>query len=491
MLSARSTIVAMAVLFAALMPTVSFAGGGVFEVDRAFYPFSPSLIKWEKSAAGFTEPEVCAGCHPKQYDEWSGSVHALAFQDPIYQAELNKGFHAVGHEVTRQCEGCHSAAGVVTGEVKGPGISGLGRTALAGVSCDICHSISGVTHWQTPTHEPENGSFILNPGTDTGGNVTLIKRGPYAPAEGCGGGFHACAESPLHDQAELCASCHDVYHYETHFPLESTYLEWKHSPYAQKNITCQDCHMVDTGVFIRTADSFKKPQRAEYRHTFIAANYLLLYFAESAARRAGDEKLAMNFKQQYDAAVARLKAAADLELFPVYRFGVLAEVKVRVRNLRAGHNLPTSLTNIREMWLEVRVRDAGGNMIASSGGLESPGVLTSDTRIFNSDGMGPDFHFAVDPWVVTGFSRHDTIPPRGYRDVFVGVGPAKKPGPVTVEAKLRYRQADQKLVAKLLDEVPKDINMEKTYGIKYVPSLPVVDMAVKQASFASKEAKKQ
>ena len=84
------------------------AASTVFEVDHELYPYYPSLIKWNKSNAGFTEPAICAGCHPQQYEEWTGSVHALAFQDPIYQGELNKGFKAVGHEVTRQCESCHS-----------------------------------------------------------------------------------------------------------------------------------------------------------------------------------------------------------------------------------------------------------------------------------------------------------------------------------------------------------------------------------------------
>src|SRR3990172_11381265 len=149
-----------ATLIIAAFPAVS-AETGYFAVDRAFYPFYPSLVKWERSGAAFTEPGVCAGCHPKQFEEWTGSVHALAFQDPVYQGELNRGFKAVGHDVTRQCEGCHSPAGMATGEIKGPGLKGLSPMALAGGSCDTCHSVSAVTHWQTPTHEPENGSFVL------------------------------------------------------------------------------------------------------------------------------------------------------------------------------------------------------------------------------------------------------------------------------------------------------------------------------------------
>jgi hypothetical protein len=476
------------ILAAALVLAAAAAAAGAenyFAADREFYPYYPSLIKWEKSGAGFTEPEVCAGCHPQQYDEWTGSVHALAFVDPIYQGELNKGFQSVGHEVTRQCEGCHSPAGVVTGEIKGPGIKGLGRVALAGVSCDICHSISGVTHGRTPSREPENGSFILSPGRDTKDGPKLVKRGPDKPEDGCGGGFHECVESPLHDLADLCAGCHQVYHYEYHFPLESTYLEWKHGPYAQRDIHCKDCHMVEIAVFLQAADSFRKPASDEYRHYFSGANYLLHQLGGAAAKKAGDEKMAAQFAKKEQMAIEKLKAAADLELFPVYRNGALAEVQVRVKNIRAGHNLPTSLTNVREMWLEVTAKDASGAAVLASGGFDGSGSLVPGTRLFNSEGMGMDFHFAIDPWIVTAFSRHDTIPPRGYKDAWYAVAPAAKAGPVVVEAKLRYRQADQKVAQKILKSVPESIDLKKTYGIDGSVTVPVVDMVVKKASFDS------
>jgi hypothetical protein len=476
----RSTVCLFLSAIVLLSCGTVFAASTVFEVDHELYPYYPSLIKWNISNAGFTEPAVCAGCHPQQYEEWTGSVHALAFQDPIYQGELNKGLKAVGHEVTRQCEGCHSPAGVLNGEIKGPGLTGLSPLALAGVSCDICHSMSGVTHWQTPSHEPENGSFILTPGVDTKNGVTLIKRGSYKPSEGCGGGFHECTESPLHLQADLCASCHQVYHYDSHFPIEATYLEWKHGPYAQKEIMCQDCHMVDIEIFKRSADSFEKPTRLEYHHYFNGANYLLYYLAKGAAEKAGDKELAANLTQKYEMAVARLKSAADLEISPIYRDGRLTDVKVRVKNIRAGHNLPTSLTNVRQMWLEVTMRDEKGNVILSSGLLDEKGNLTPDTRLFNSDGMGKDFHFAIDPWVVTSFSRHDTIPPRGYKDVYYGVVPMKNIKHIFVDAKLRYRQAGQEEAEALLAAVPTDINLEAIYGLKKVPALPIVDMVEKK-----------
>ena len=86
---------------------LAMADSSVFKVDRQFYPYYPSLIKWEKSKAEFTPPSTCKDCHEKQYKEWNGSVHSLAFRDPVYQGELNKAVKAVGHEISRQCEGCH------------------------------------------------------------------------------------------------------------------------------------------------------------------------------------------------------------------------------------------------------------------------------------------------------------------------------------------------------------------------------------------------
>ncbi len=460
------------------------AASDVFPVDHEKYPLYPSLIKYNKSNVPFTPPETCGECHEQQYREWSGSVHALAFKDPVYQGELNKAVKAVGHEISRQCEGCHSPAGVVTGEIKGPGLAGLSPMALAGVSCDICHSVSGHTHWETPSHEPENGSMILTPGVDTLEGPKKIKRGPKAAFEGCGEDFHECQESPLHLRAELCASCHQVYHYESHFPLEATYLEWKHGPYAQRGILCQDCHMVDTETFLRTADNLQKPEKGQYRHYFNGANYLLYHLAAGAARKAGDEELAANITEKYEMAVARLKAAAELEVSPVYREGTLAEIKVRVKNVRAGHNLPTSLTNVRQMWLELTARNEDGKVLFSSGTLDTKGQLPEDTRLFNSDGMADNFHFAIDPWEVTAFSRHDTIPPKGYKDVHYGIRPPEGGKTVAIEAKLRYRQADQGVAEALLGAVPKDIDLEATYGLTAVPTLPVVDMVVKEERFA-------
>ncbi len=54
------------------------------------------------------------------------------------------------------------------------------------------------------------------------------------------------------------------------------------------------------------------------------------------------------------------------------------------------------------------------------------------------------------------------------------------------QGRLRYRQADQKVAATILEEVPQDISLEEVYGLERVPALPVVERAVKKASFDSR-----
>lgn len=444
------------------------------KTDTTVYPLAPSLIKWEKSSADFTPPETCADCHPGKYEEWTGSMHALAFKDPVYQGELNLAVKEAGHEIARQCEGCHTPAAVVKGEIKGAGLEGLSDMALAGVSCDVCHSIKGHTHWETPYHQPENGSFILSPGRD-GDEPELTKYGPNTPDEYCGDDFHQCVESPLHRSSELCASCHQVFNHETHTPLEETYREWKNGPYATANIHCQDCHMVETDTFKRSADELVRPDREDYHHYFNGANFLLYHLTELAARKAGDEELAANAHNKYTMAVERLQAAAALEIKPTWRKNRLAEIRVRVKNIRAGHNLTTSLTNIRQMWLEVTATDENGRVLMSTGSVDTHGQLPEEIRMFHSITQDKNLNFTLKPWEAESFSKNSTIPPKGYRDVHYGLC-VEKGKPVTIEAKLRYRQADQKVAEKLLGMVPGDIHLEAVYGITEIPSLPIIDM---------------
>ncbi len=449
----------------------ALAADPYMQTDPLLYPYAPSLLQWEKTDTDFVEPETCGACHPQKYREWQGSMHAIALKDPIYHGELNLAIQAIGPEAARVCLGCHTPIAVVTGEIKGPGLTKASSMALAGVSCDACHSIKGHTHWQTPSHQPENTSAILSPGTA----AILTKYGPLKSGDGCGAGFHQCIESPLHTSTDLCASCHQVLNYKTHTPLGLTYQEWKSGAYSVANIHCQDCHMVEIDTFKQSADTFRKPTKGEYRHYFNGANFLLYELTRLAAEKSGDESLAAIALKKYTMAVERLQAATDLEIIPIFRDHRLAEIKVRVKNIRAGHNLPTSVTNLRQVWLEVTAIDAQNQTILSTGSLNAHGELSSDVRLLNTLGQDSSLCFAVDPWAVETFSKNDTVPPKGYRDIHYGLS-VERGDPITIEVALRYRQVDPHVAKKILSNLPDKGHLERIYGITEIPQLPIIDM---------------
>src|SRR6476620_7117024 len=57
-------------------------------------------------------PETCKDCHPKQYQEWSGSMHAYATDDPLFVAMNKMGQQA---NIGPFCVKCHAPMAVHEG----------------------------------------------------------------------------------------------------------------------------------------------------------------------------------------------------------------------------------------------------------------------------------------------------------------------------------------------------------------------------------------
>ena len=92
-------------------------------------------------------------------------------------------------------------------------------------------------------------------------------------------------------------------------------------------------------------------------------------------------------------------------------------------------------------------------------------------------------HFAIDPWEIVSFSKHDTIPPKGYRDAHYGLT-SDDDGSITLNVKLRFRQANQKVAEKLLSHVPDDMHLDAIYGIQEIPAVPIIDMIDKTVTIS-------
>jgi Zn-finger protein len=445
---------ALALLLAAV-PAVA-ADTGDERAKR--FPFFPSLLTTSTgkpvASTEFEDPSVCRGCHPALYKQWNGSMHSNAFVDPVFQALWKLGIKETNGAVERLCAGCHTAVGTVAEEVKlgADGVFQASDIAKKGVQCDLCHTIKAARDLETPTREPQNASIVVDPGP--------VKRGPYKDADSP---YHETEYSELHTRSEFCANCHNVFHPSNNFPIEDTYREWKTSVYAQAGIQCQDCHMMPVEKAIEAARTLVKPvnpgqpavsgpkRDQMHTHEFVGANAVVTDL--------------LGAKQHAEIAVKRLQNAASvaLELPAKAEAGRLVQFKVKVRNETAGHNLPTSLTEVRQVWLDVAVA-AGGTEVFHSGRIADDGSVDPEAVMFRAIAVDKDGHHTSKPWEIVRFESNTTIPPKGSATAAYGFElPADAKGPLTVTAALRYRSFDQGLANLLLGAG--------------APKIPVVEMA--------------
>lgn len=423
------------------------------------HPFFPSLLNTATGkpvkSTDFYPPSKCKGCHAEIYDQWKGSMHSNAYRDPVFQALWKLANKETGGLTDKLCAGCHTAVGTVSEEVRmgEDGEFHVSEIAEEGVQCHLCHSVVDTRMNETPTSMPQNASIVVDPG--------LVMRGPYKDAKPM---WHKAEYSELHTKAEFCGNCHNVFHPLNNFHIENTYNEWKFSVYAQKGIVCQDCHMMPVEKAIEVARTLEKPKNPGkaspmgpdrdnvFTHEFVGGNF-------TVTALLGADKHA-------EIAKKRLQSAAELELkLPEEADdGDIARITVRVHNVGAGHNLPTSLTEVREMWLDVKVTDATGRELYRSGALDKDYNLTEGTVKFYTPAVDEKGNYTVKPWEVVRFNYNSTIPPKGYADrEFAFLVPDDAKGPLKVEVKLRYRSFPQALANQLLGE--------------NAPILPIVDMA--------------
>ncbi len=355
-----------------------FSLGSMMVICMALLPMSCSKTR-HYELSQFVSPETCGGCHAEIYEQWKGSMHSLSHVDPIYKEVALHDLKGVTDpdeiKEAEHCVSCHTPVGYVSGMPlkTSDHLKKIPDLAQKGVQCDYCHSATGAGRIY-------NADISLKPGN--GENEPGIKRGPHKDAKP---EFHGAEFSKFHTGAEICGACHDVRHVVFGTRLETPYEEWKKSPYAEKGIPCQDCHMRQRPGIAATGSTDRPdnpgssaeggPKRKHiYTHYFTGTNTLVpkLY--------GNNDQVAM--------AEERLKNAADVSVGDTIRNGKLT---VAVKNKGAGHYLPTGLTHVRQMWLELTVSGRGGATLYRSGGLDPQGRIASGAVIYHTvfgDGKG-------------------------------------------------------------------------------------------------------
>lgn len=408
--------------------------------------FFPSMIDTVDSMPvgldSFKISKACADCHPTQYSQWRESMHSRSFVDPFYRAILKAASVEGGPIMDRLCVGCHTPVGTVTEFlwVKSTGEVVSDDRVNEGVSCDVCHSISDVRHLKKG-EQPGNAGFII----DTGGT----KYGPYDDAVS---DFHPTKYSELHTKSEFCAACHNIYHPTTHTNIARTYDEWKESIYASNSIECQDCHMAPPELVVPIARDLKKPALVGSSSAWdtFRTPFFPHYF--TGADVAMSTHLGMKIEPEDAKTLLRAAALLSVEGVSFDPQAKKLAFSVAIKNERAGHNLPTGMTEIRQMWTEVVVRDMGdgGRVLWSVGTLDEKGYLDRDTVLYGAHALNSKGEPTWKPWEVAKILFDNSIPPKSTSrdDHTVDVSAAK--GPVSVHAELKYRSFDQKLADQYL-----------------------------------------
>jgi hypothetical protein len=411
----------------------------------------------------FQPARNCETCHSgtggsgEPTASWKGSLMANGGRDPLFFAQLATANQDVAN-VGYFCLRCHVPMAVVSGNALVADGSTLSDRDREGVDCHFCHAMVD-PDYQPGTSPPRdadvlaalesvpaftgNAMFVLDP--------DAVRRGPRTDAEPS----HDLLVSPYHRSSALCGTCHDVgnvavsrqadgsYRYNaldtppesedlaTHFPLERTYTEWKLSAFASDGVdmggrfggegggvvsTCQDCHMpVRAGQACNIG-----PERADLRsHDFAGASSWVLdimgrYYADDPD--VDPEALAVGMAAAND----MLTRAASLDLAQDAG-GVL---RARVIN-ESGHKLPTGHIEGRRAWVQVRLRDAAGNLLREYGGydpasaeLDEAGTVVYEMAVGLSDAAaeisrqpaGRTTHMALADTIV----KDTRIPPRGF-----------------------------------------------------------------------------
>jgi hypothetical protein len=373
-------------------------------------PIDPLPGQTAAESEAFVTSGTCAQCHAVGESDtqamktaagddvsplylWRSTMMALASRDPFYLAAFQHELAVNPDDTTaieNLCTRCHGPAGNEAGAHGGQvltfaeltaGESTEARLARDGVTCSLCHQISGTG---LGTDSSFSGGFSVGFVREIYGPHTGVNEGPmqmfvqYTPT---------FAEHVT--ESELCATCHTVIvtgAAGTEVIEQSPYLEWQSSVYATpaQLTTCQDCHMPtvdDDGNVIRSAIS-KFPDGLSNRepygqHTFLGGNSFMLRLLAANTQWAGITSVP---EDELLAAAARndehLGTAAAVELSRVERNGDQLEIDVQVSNL-AGHKLPTGYPT-RRVWIHLEVRDSGGALVFESGDFDDSGRLSAD-----------------------------------------------------------------------------------------------------------------
>ncbi len=342
----------------------------------------------------WTNSVTCKECHSEIFKQWSNSNHRhVADSNPYYMVLENLAGMDMGEEFRTWCMGCHNLSAVTMKQEKTthfmddnlmpePLFTKDGKNLIEayekhpnrleqGVSCVACHRIvdakpKGNSSFELALRNRKKYLYedALSP-TKQWISQKLINAKPS---------IHKQEYSkPFYKESRYCASCHDEFLPHSGKQVVSTFKQWEKSPYndpknPKNHKECLDCHMtyMQDGKYAplcgasTTGGKEKKDIKVHY---FAGGNHFLT---------------SLKSKENEAQSIQLLKTSATLDAKIVN-----GSLEIGVTNSGAGHKLPTGVADFRELWLDVTVKDAQGNVVLSSGKLDKTGNIEKNSIIYN------------------------------------------------------------------------------------------------------------
>lgn len=386
-------------------------------------------------ATDFPSAKECSACHPRQYEQWSRSMHAYAQHSPVFEAFTLTMIERTGGTLGTFCTRCHTPIGVTIGETASTRNVHRARISMEGVTCVVCHRL------RRPYYK-SNARLPIEPGQ-------VLQRcifGPFENPVTVPGKTHPADGSDHLLNSAFCGSCHDVTNPQG-VRLEEAFSEWQKSPAAHDGITCQQCHMgpipgvpipreqrpYGKAAQVPGVDPALLPTRPLSDHTFAGPDYSLLPDTEfphkldwmyetdyrdpeslTPHQRQTLTRLRIGNRRQLEIAQAKryelLKNAAKISVRhpDTQTAGEWMKVHVDVTSTVAGHNFPTGFTAERQAWVEVLLTDPFGNTAFASGDLDHNGDLRDQHSHDIETGR---MHY--DKWLLNFQSKFVTLTTQG------------------------------------------------------------------------------
>ena len=408
---------------------LSIAGAGLIAAPQAQSQQSAPPEKTATSdvssskgyGAHFQTSDRCVACHnglttPTGEDisigvNWRTTMMANSGRDPYWMAGVRR--ETIDHPVAAgaiqdECSICHMPMMRYEAKLAGgqgqifahlpPNLNKLSdRLADDGVSCTVCHQITGenlgkpesfVGGFKIDEKTPPGQRHVFGPYEIDAGHVTIMRSSStFQPTQG----------KQVIQSSELCATCHTLITQALNsqgqkigeLPEQVPYQEWLHSSY-RGAASCQFCHMPVVPENVRIAGTFGEPRAGFSRHVFVGGNFFMQRLLNLYRADLRPTALPEELDAAANRTIAHLQSeAARVMIKNLEVRDARVEADVAVENL-GGHKLPTAYPS-RRVWLHVTVWDHNGKAIFESGALNPNGSIVGNVN--DEDALRYEPHF--------------------------------------------------------------------------------------------------